>query len=116
MMDGAERRERMVERITNQFVAEYGFDFAGADHRKEIIRLIVGYDLPDDNAEDVANKIQALFAPLGGRARAAIMGAVRIGMLEATRGLIWCWHVMSPSMRETLEAHWGFSGVKPERP
>jgi hypothetical protein len=77
VMDGAERRERMVERITAEFVAEHG--------------LMRGE-------------------------RAALMGAVRIGMLEATRGLIWCWHVMSPSMRETLEAHWGFSGVKPERP
>ena len=77
MMEGAERRERMVERITAEFVAEHG---------------------------------------LRGHERAALMGAVRIGMFEATRGLIWCWHVMSPSMRETLEAHWGFSGVKPERP
>ena len=76
-MEGAERRERMVERIAAEFVAEHNLDACS---------------------------------------RAALMGAVRIGMLEATRGLIWCWHVMSPSMRETLEAHWGFSGVKPERP
>ena len=78
VMKGAVRRERMVERIVAEFVAEHG---------------------------------------LKGHERAALMGAVRIGMFEATRGLTWYWRMspsMSPSMRETLEAHWGFSGMRPE--
>ena len=61
----------MVERITDQFQAEYGFDSC---------------------------------------TRIAVLGAVRIGMIEATRGCMYAVS-LSPSTRIGMEEYWGLSGT-----
>lgn len=44
------------------------------------------------------------------RVRAALMGAVRIAMFEATRGCVFATS-LDPSVREEITDYWGFSGM-----
>ena len=48
---------------------------------------------------------------LDARSRAIVMGAARIGVIEAVRGCMYMGGV-SPSLRLRMELYWGFEGIR----
>ena len=72
MTAGPIRREKMVEKIADEFTLTHQLDK---------------------------------------RARAALLGAVRIGVIEAARGCMFA-TALSPSVRQAIEAWWGLEGAE----
>jgi hypothetical protein len=63
--------------------------------------------------ESLVDKIANHFTDehkLGPRERLIVMGAVRIGVIEAVRGCMYMPDI-SPSTRLAMEAYWGMSGT-----